>query len=141
MHLVECGLKKGIIKSIRGNRLHLFFQQSEIHSNYFDIFIKYLTTNCPKKIEYLDKLIHDYQLTTTQDQLKSVAIFSQLVSRPWMKRFYRGADTSYTHMEAFNQVSIFKPLHQRVVNCYNITLNISKTLFISSKNINTILWC
>ena len=33
-------------------------------------------------------------------------MLSEIVSRPWMKRFYRNADTSFTHMEGFRQVNI-----------------------------------
>ena len=68
--------------------------------------MKYLTTNCHKNIGYLDTLIHDYNSSTVQDEIKAVAIFSQLVSKPWMKRFYRDAETTFTRMEAFDQVCI-----------------------------------
>ena len=61
--------------------------------------MKYLTTNCPKNIDYLDKLIHDYKSSTAQDEIKAAAIFSQVVSRLWIKRFYRDAETTFTHIE------------------------------------------
>ena len=104
IHLTNSGLKKGLIQSNRGNRLHTFFQQSEVHCNYHDIFNKYITSECPKNIEYLAKLNFDYNMPLAQDQFQALAILSQLLSRPWMKRFYRDAITTYSHFEAFQQV-------------------------------------
>ena len=100
-------MKKGAVKSVRGNRLHLFFHQSELHANHREVFRKYIESKCPKNIEYLGKLRHDYMLADAKDQLQAVAVMSQMISAPWMKRFYRDAETTFTHMEAFDQVGYF----------------------------------
>ena len=104
LYLAECGLKKGIIKSNRGNRLHLSFNQSEVHADNRDIFLKYISSKCHKNIDYLQRLKHDYTTTMAQEQFQALAIFSKILSAPWMRRFYRSAETTYTHMEAFEQV-------------------------------------
>ena len=38
------------------------------------------------------------------DQLQAAGIISQLISRPWMCRFYRNAERSFTFAEALTQV-------------------------------------
>ena len=63
-------------------------------------------SRCAKNIEYLAKLQSDYNLKDGQDQLQALGIMSQLLSRPWMKRFYRNAKKSFSYMEAFEQVYI-----------------------------------
>ena len=105
IHLVKCGLKTGAVKSVRGNRLHLFFNQAELHSNHMDVFMEYIQ-QCPKSIDYLEKLKHDYHLNMTRDQLQAVGMLSQMLSAPWMRRFYRDAKTTFSHMEAFDQVNL-----------------------------------
>ena len=103
IHLLKCGLKKGAVKSSRGNRLHLFFNQAELHSNNREVFIQYIS-ECPKNLDCLDKLRHDYNMPMAQDQLQAVGILSQMLSAPWMRRFYRDAKTTFSHMQAFDQV-------------------------------------
>ena len=103
IHLVKCGLKKGAVKSNRGNRLHLFFNQAELHSNHREVFTRYIE-ECHKNIDYLGKLRHDYNMNMTRDQLQAVGMLSQMLSAPWMRRFYRDAQTTFSHMEAFEQV-------------------------------------
>ena len=104
---MNSGLKTGVIKSIRGNRLHIFFQQCEIHCSHYEIFINYLQSKCPKNIDFLAKLLHDYKLDMAHDQFQAAGIMSQVISRPWMKKFYRSAESSYSHMDAFTQVRIY----------------------------------
>ena len=74
IHLANCGMKKGAVQSTRGNRLHIFFNQAELHANNRDVFSQYVTSHCPKNIDYLEKLRHDYNMAMTQEQLQSVAI-------------------------------------------------------------------
>ena len=61
-------------------------------------------SRCAKNIEYLAKLQADYNLKDGQDQLQARGTMSQLLSRPWLKLFYRNARKSFTHMEAFEQI-------------------------------------
>ena len=96
---------KGAVKSVRGNRLHLFFNQAELHSNQRDMFVEYIQ-QCPKSIDYLGKLKHDYNLNMTRDQLQAVEMLSQILSAPWMRRFYRDAKTTFSYMEALDQVNL-----------------------------------
>ena len=97
IYLMNSGMKKEAVKSARGNRLHLFFRQSELHANYREVFCKYIGSRCPKSIDYLGKLRHDYMLADANDQLQALAIISQMISAR-LKRFYRDAEA---HMEAF----------------------------------------
>ena len=53
IHLTNCGMKTSAVQSTRGNRLHIFFNQAELHSNNCDIFYRYVTSHCPKNIDYL----------------------------------------------------------------------------------------
>ena len=107
IHLMKNGLKKGILQSIRGNRLNLFLQQCEVHHRHKAVFNKYLHSNCPKNIDNLHRVQHDYNMAVTCDQLQSAGIISQLLSRLWMLRFYRNANRSFTFVEALKQVYIF----------------------------------
>ena len=104
IHLLKNGLKRGVLQSIRGNRLHLFFQQCEVHHRNKAVFNKYLHSNCPKNIDNLHRIQHDYNMSMASDQLQAAGIISQLVSRPWMCRFYRNAEKSFTFVEALIQV-------------------------------------
>ena len=121
IHLANCGMKKGAVQSTRGNRLYIFFNQAELHANNRDVFSQYVTSHCPKNIDYLEKLRHDYNMAMTQEQLQSVAILSQMLSAPWMRRFYRNAATSFTHMEAYEQVQMV--LHNIIFFCKHRKLN------------------
>lgn len=105
IHLTECGLPRGLIKSNRGNRLHILFNQSEVHANNFPVFEKYISGVCPKNIDFLKKLEHDYKSKEAHEQIQALALFSVLFSAPWMKHFYRDSITTYSHMEAFIKVS------------------------------------
>ena len=120
IHLANCGMKKGAVQTTRGNRLHIFFNQAEIHVNNRDVFYQYVPSHCSKNIDYLEKLRHDYNMTMTQEQIQSVAILSQMLSAPWMRRFYRNAATSFTHMKAYKQV-------QMVLRNIDILLQASET--------------
>ena len=61
-NLVKCGLKKGTVKSARGNCLHLFFNDAKLHSNHGGVFTRYIA-ECHKNRNYLGKLGHDYMKT------------------------------------------------------------------------------
>ena len=104
IHLLKNGLKRGVLQSIRGNRLHLFFQQCEVHHRNKAVFNKYLHSSCPKNIDNLHRIQHDYNMSMASDQLQAAGIISQLVSRPWMYRFYRNAERSFTFVDALTQV-------------------------------------
>ena len=130
IHLANCGMKKGAVQSTRGNRLHIFFIQAELHANNRDVFYQYVTSHCPKNIDYLEKLRHDYNMAMTQKQLQSVAILSQMLSAPWMRRFYRNAATSFTYMDAYKQV-------QMVLRSINILLQASETKLLDIGEITT----
>ena len=106
--LWNCGLKKGLMKNIRGNRLHLFFNQVEVFSVHRYVSVDYAARKSPQNIDGLDKLKYDLATREAQEQFQVVTIMSQLLSRPWMKQLYRGGgggSTPYTHMQACSQVN------------------------------------
>ena len=104
LHLVKNNLPKGVIQRERGNRLHLMFQQSEVHVRHRAIFVDYLQKHCHKNIDYLGKPVSDYQDPLTVDQFQSLAVVSQLLSRPWMKAFYCDSSNSMTYVGAIRTV-------------------------------------
>ena len=73
--------------------------------------MRYLSTICSlnvqKNIDFLAKLLHDFKLGMAHGQFRAAGILSQVISRPWMKKFYRSAESSYSHMDAFTQVIIY----------------------------------
>ena len=80
------------MKSIRGNRLHLFFNQVEVFSVHRDVSVDYAARKSPQNIDGLDKLKYDLATREAQEQFQVVTIMSQLLSRPWMKQLYRGGE-------------------------------------------------
>ena len=104
MHLIKSGLKKGLVKSIRGNRLHLFFQQA--HTNNRDVFTKYLKTNCPKNIDFLHKLQHEYANKATRNQPgKSVATMTE-ISHGWFEDTLDKNSLTWNKKEQLNVVKL-----------------------------------
>ena len=108
IHLRECGLPRGLIKSNRGNRLHILFNQSEVHANNFAVFEKYISSVCPKDIDFLKELEQNYKSREANEQIQALALFNVLFSAPWIQHFYRDSTTTYSHMDAFIKVRTCK---------------------------------
>ena len=108
IHLRECGLPRGLIKSNRGNRLHILFNQSEVHANNFAVFEKYISSVCPKDIDFLKELEQNYKSKEAHEQIQALALFNVLFSAPWIQHFYRDSTTTYSHMDAFIKVRTCK---------------------------------
>ena len=104
INLVKNGLPKGLLKNARGNRLHLFFQQAEVHANHHETLMDYVKNKCAKKLDNTVKLVTDYSRPLAHAEFQTVGIMSRLLSAPWMSRFYRNPERSFTYVEAFKQV-------------------------------------
>ena len=96
--------QKGLIKNARGNRLHLFFQQAEVHANHNETLMDYVRNRCAKKLDNTVKFITDYSCPLSHAEFQTVGIMSRLLSAPWMSRFYMNPERSFTYVEAFKQV-------------------------------------
>ena len=96
-HLLKNKLPKGLLKN--GNRLHLFFNQEEVYAEHHVVLLDYVRSNCSKNVDNLVKILKDYERPL------AVGIMSRLLSAPWMSRFYRDAEKTFTYVEAFHQVN------------------------------------
>ena len=100
-YLLKNKLPKGLLKNGRGNRLHLFFNQAEVYAEHHAVLLDYVRSNCSKNVDNLVKILKDYERPLAMDEFKAVGIMSRLLSAPWMSRFYRDAEKTFTYVEAF----------------------------------------
>ena len=79
IHLVKNGLPKGLLKNARGNRLHLFFQQAEVHANHHESLMDYVKNKCAKGLDNTVKLVTDYSRPLAHAEFQTVGIMSRLL--------------------------------------------------------------
>ena len=64
----------------------------------------YVRNKCTKNVEHRTKLMMDYEKPIALTEFRAVGILSRMLSAPWMSRFYRDVDSSFTYVEAFRQI-------------------------------------
>ena len=104
IHLLKNHLPKGLLKNGRGNRLHLFFNQAEVYAEHQAVLLDYVRSNCTKNLQNLVKLMRDYESPLAMAEFQAVGIMSRLLSAPWMSRFYRDVERSFSYIQVFQQV-------------------------------------
>ena len=102
--LIQKKLGRGFIKRARGNRIHLYFKLSQIYTVHHEDILEYLESYCGTTNAMRKSLIHDFKLPECRLRFKCAAMFGDIFARSWMKKFYVAADTSLTHMEAYQLV-------------------------------------
>ena len=63
-----------------------------------------MKNKCAKKLDNTVKLVTDYSRPLAHAEFQTIGIMSRLLSAPWMSRFYRNPERSFTYVEAFKQV-------------------------------------
>ncbi|XP_065641786.1 uncharacterized protein LOC124810435 isoform X1 [Hydra vulgaris] len=81
-------LPRGIIPWYRGNRLHIFFHTCFIFIKHYTDFLNYLTTGTVKCFSLQPILREAFCNATAIKQMGVLALFSKLLSGPWMTKFY-----------------------------------------------------
>nr|XP_047136574.1 uncharacterized protein LOC124813491 isoform X1 [Hydra vulgaris]XP_047136575.1 uncharacterized protein LOC124813491 isoform X1 [Hydra vulgaris] len=108
-------LPRGIIPRYRGNRLHILFHTCFIFIKHYTAFLLYLTTGTIKCFSLLPILLEAFCNKTAIKQMGVLALFSKLLSGPWMTKFYVSADdASFDHVTG---IQVVKDVLKEVTKC------------------------
>ena len=114
-------LPQGIIPRYRGNRLHILFHTCFIFMKHYTAFLLYLTTGTIKCFSLLPILREAFCNATAIKQMGVLALFSKLLSGPWMTKFYVSADdASFDHVTGIPVVKdrfFLKNDLKEIINC------------------------
>nr|XP_047133635.1 uncharacterized protein LOC124811655 [Hydra vulgaris] len=108
-------LPRGIIPRYRGNRLHILFHTCFIFMKHYTNFLHYLTTGTVKCFSLQPILREAFCNATAIKQMGVLALFSKLLSGPWMTKFYVSANNaSFDHVTG---IQVVKNVLKEITNC------------------------
>jgi hypothetical protein len=87
--LTDLNLSLSLITRYRGNRLHILFRLAATYIQYHQELKFYLE----KKSDLKTGLIEEFYSTEIISQLQVLGVFGKVLTGPWMKTFYRNAET------------------------------------------------
>ena len=96
-------LGKGLFVRTRGNRLHVKLKNAETCMRYAE-FLTYFEESCLGHTAFKDAIVAAWKDDVAVQELRALAIYSIILSRLWMKRFYVKHGGELTHMGAFRDV-------------------------------------
>ena len=103
-YLEKSCLGTGLFVRTRGNRLHVKLKNAETCVRYYAELLTYFEESCLRHTAFKDAIVAALKDDVAVQELRALAIYSIILSRPWMKRFYVKHGGELTHMGAFRDV-------------------------------------
>ena len=105
-YLIRKEIPQNAIVRCRGNRLHVKLRNAESCVKYKHEILEYLKENCLRNTTFKKTIVDALETEITQNHLRALVIFSNILSKPWMKTLYLEENNKLTHWEAFNIVKL-----------------------------------
>ena len=99
-------MSKSTFVRVWGNRLHVKLKNAEACVLFRSELLEYLESFCLRKSAYQQAITCTFKLELAKNELISLAIFSIIFSKPWMKTFYIQQSDNMTHFQAFQLVKV-----------------------------------
>ena len=97
-------ISRGTWARTRGNRLHVKLRNAEVCVKYYTELKCYFTHHTTRDSVFKNTILEALSTDVATHQLTALAIFSLILSRPWMKKLYVAHGTDLTHVGAFKKV-------------------------------------
>ena len=97
-------ISRGTWARTRGNRLHVKLRNAEVCVKYYTELKCYFTHHTTRDSVFKNTILEALSTDVATHQLTALAIFSLILSRPWMKKLYVAQGTDLTHVGAFKKV-------------------------------------
>ena len=97
-------ISRGTWARTRGNWLHVKLRNAEVCVKYNTELKCYFTHHTTRESVFKSTILEALSTDVATQQMTALAIFSLILSRPWMKKLYVAHGTELTHVGAFKTV-------------------------------------